>query len=407
MKARIFFAVLLFVGAAATAADWRERRVPNRLILFGLAAFGAGVSCDLAASMIGHHGWRWMGIGEYYMPWRFFKMLAVHSSLSLVAGLMLWRLDVWPAGDAKLYIVLSLLMPLVDANLGGFPWVLFLVVLINSFVPPGVCFAAEAAARSLAALAAKVSTICLDPRKATVAAADRIRVRAADLWPHRWRMAVLVVNLATLFLVLQLAMSALPWASLGLMGTLLAYFGMVAAWGRISLSLRSPRWGSVALIAFCVAAASAAAAGWDLVTLLLRTTKNVIGFGLFLSLVRGVFERVLERASVREVPADDLRAGALLSDEAREAMSIDPEAARLLGEGNCDGMTAEGALSLRRRLRACGQSSLSVYRGVPFAVWIFLGAVITLWRPGTVVTWVALYGRMLPGYLYAVLEKVP
>jgi len=406
VKSRVFFAVLFFVGAAATATDWRERRVPNRLVFLGLGAFGLGVSYHLAASLLGHHGWRVMGVGEYYMPWRFFKMLAVHSLLSLAAGLTLWRLDVWPAGDAKLYIVLSWLMPLVDANLGGFPRLLFLVILINSFVPPGVLFAAEAVARSLSAFAARVSAVCLDPRQAAIAAVDRARVRAADLWSRRWRALVLVVNLAALFLVLQLVMSSLPRASLGPIGTLLAYFGMFAAWSKLSSLLRRPLWGGVALLVFFGASAVASALGQDLVVLLWRTAKNVVGFGLFLSLARGIFERVLERASVSEVPADDLRAGVLLTDEAHVALSSDPEAAPLLGDRNCDGMTAEGAVSLRSLLRVRGQSSLSIYRGVPFAAWIFLGAVMTLWRPGTVVTWATIYGRTLPRYLYGALEKI-
>jgi len=379
-----FLGLILVLGGAATASDWRESRVPNHIALLGLAAFVGGVVFHLLASACGHRGWHWLDLGVYYMPWRFFPMLGVHAFLSLTAGWILWRLDVWPAGDAKLYIVLSWLLPLANANLTGFPQLLFMVFLINCFVPPGLLYAAEGLVRLIAAVPGTVSGCSWLTVKA---AGDRLIKRFQDLRAFRPEAAAVIVNLISLFFILRLAEARLHRQSLGSFGQLMIFLAMFAVWQQLSSFLRRPRIGVAALAVFCACAVSAAATGLDLAALLWRTAKMMINFAFFLSFARVAFEKSLERSSLGVIAPEELRTGALLSQEAWDALSADEEAKKILGERNCDGLTAEEAAALRARLSSRGERLLSVYRGVPFAAWIFLGALLTLARPGTVVSW--------------------
>ncbi|MEQ1919858.1 MAG: hypothetical protein ABL955_11720, partial [Elusimicrobiota bacterium] len=98
MNEPAFFALLLFVGGASALTDWRERRIPNRLIVLGLLSAGAALAVQLLSSAMGHRHLRWHELGEFYMPWRWFPMIGAHFALSAVAGWTLWRLDIWPAG---------------------------------------------------------------------------------------------------------------------------------------------------------------------------------------------------------------------------------------------------------------------------------------------------------------------
>ncbi|MDE2491489.1 MAG: hypothetical protein KGM24_11605, partial [Elusimicrobia bacterium] len=89
------------------------------------------------------------------------------------------------------------------------------------------------------------------------------------------------------------------------------------------------------------------------------------------------------------------------SDESWAALSADAETARALAPRRRDGLTAADAEVLRARLGARA-SELSVHRGVPFAAWILVGALLTLWRPGTVVSWLLPYAEKawrLAGFL--------
>jgi hypothetical protein len=327
------------------------------------------------------------------MPWLFFAKLAAHSLLSLAAGWTLWSLDVWPAGDAKLYIVLSCLMPLANANLVGFPAFLFLFFLINSFVPAGVLFALEGVAGFVAAAPGAVRKASRLTWEGLKAAADRGVRRLADYWPRKWRAAALVVNLAALFFVVRLLETRTQNSPLIHLAVFLLMFGL---WSRLSALMSRPQWGEGALVFFCVCALYAAFRGYDLGELLWSTVKSVVGFGMFISWARRIFSGILERSSLGRISPEELRAGTLLSDEAYRTLSLDAEAAKILGDRNCDGLAAIEAESLRGLLRSRGELSLPVYRGHPFAAWIVLGAAMTLWKPGNVVGWMAPAWAALP-----------
>ncbi|MFI5348089.1 MAG: prepilin peptidase [Elusimicrobiota bacterium] len=384
MSGNAFLGVILLIGGAATASDWRENRVPNRLTLFGFAAFAAGAAYHLLAASLGHRGINWSVLGEHYMPWRFFPRLGAHALLSLAAGWTLWRLDIWPAGDAKLYIVLSWLMPLANANLSGFPLLLFMVFLINCFVPSGLLVAGEMIVR----LAASVPGIFSGGIVSAVKShCDRAVRRVKDLRPLRLEAAALLVNLTCLFFLMRLAQTLLHRQPLGPFVQILVFFALIAVWQRLAALFLRPLVGAAALCIFCGCAVACVAAGLDLGGILWRTAKTTAGFGVFLSFARLAVHRAVERCSLRDIPPEELRPGALLSDAAWEALSQDADARGIVAERNCDGLTAAEALALRGKMTARGERSLSVYRTVPFAAWIFLGAILTLAHRGTVVSW--------------------
>ena len=67
--------------------------------------------------------------------------------------------------------------------------------------------------------------------------------------------------------------------------------------------------------------------------------------------------------------------------------------ARCLDERRRDGLSASEASAVKAWLKARGSADLAVHRAVPFAAWILIGAVLTLWRPGTVVSWMLPYAE--------------
>jgi len=104
--------------------DWRTQKIPNRhLKFFFLAAAG----CYAAAAAVS---------GPYGTA--FFRSAALHAAVGLASGIGLWRAGMWPAGDAKLFWLLALLLPLVDPGNPNLPARLSLVCLINVFVPAAV-----------------------------------------------------------------------------------------------------------------------------------------------------------------------------------------------------------------------------------------------------------------------------
>lgn len=386
-------ALLLLVGGAAAVTDWRERRVPNRLVLLALGACALWVLGELAGSALGA-----LGLRSYSLPWAWYPRIAEHVLLSLTAGWTLWRLDVWPAGDAKLYLALSSLLPLVDRNLSGFPSLLFMVLLVNIFVPAGLLFAAEGTASMIrsapAALAASSwPSLGRGPWAAVKGAGDVARVRFAEFYPKRWQAAMVAASLGSFFFVLRVVERKVGEKPIGAFGHVLLFLVLYAAWGRVAPLLRKPAAAALGLGASLAGAAAATAAGIDLASLVRASAESFLGFGFFLSLARLAFERPLVLAGLGRLPADELRAGTIPTDEAWTSLSGDPGLASLLDERRRDGLSAPEAEAVKAWLKARGRTELPVHRAVPFAAWILVGAVLTLWRPGTVVSWMMPYAE--------------
>jgi Flp pilus assembly protein protease CpaA len=122
----------LWVAGAAALSDWRTGRIPNRLLLLGLL-FGAEASVALGVwLLLGGPGQS--GPMRLYGPLGYLGALYLDGVIALGAGLVLWWIGVWAAGDAKLFAVLAFLLPLGayrDNLLTGFP---SFVLFFNTFV---------------------------------------------------------------------------------------------------------------------------------------------------------------------------------------------------------------------------------------------------------------------------------
>lgn len=370
-----FQAFLLFAGVVSYE-DWRRRKILNLRIVQGLLACGLFLAWLLLNSALGHGRVRFLGVGEYYFPWAYYPKVAAHLALSVAAGLGFWRLDVWPAGDAKFFIVTSLFLVIVEPNLPGFPFLLFLVMLINIFVPAGLFFAGETLVRGAAAVPGLFSEGWRNRLKAFV---DRCAVRARDAWPHRWGYALLWVDLLLLFIGLRFAQQELMRLPLGPLGQTAVFLGMMLAWPQLS-ALLSRRAVGLAVLALAAAALAGAfaALGWRAWYAVEAGARMTFNFGLFLSGARMVLQWWIEAESLREARTEALQAGDVISEGSWE--ELNKESGGKLGGRYCDGLTEEEAASLRALA-----ARTAVYRTIPFAVWIFLGALLTLTTRTTVV----------------------
>lgn len=376
MTALACYALFLVLGATASYQDWTTRKIRNRLVLLGLAGAAAALAVMLLNSALGHAGRRLGPLGEFYLPWRFYPRLALHVLLSLVAALALWRAAVWPAGDAKLYALFAVLVALAEPNLPGFPSWLFLLLLINVFVPAGLLFAVETAVK----LAARAPALArADWRVGAKAWAETLAIRLGELWPRRGEWLVLGVNLYALFLGLQFAQARLlrgvqePLRSLGV------FVVMMTFWPFLAAVLRRRAVGAAAFAAVVAgAAAGLLLRPAGLGRLFADALRMTFNFGLFLSVGRLVVARAIEWESLRELNAEQLESGTVLSDRSWAAVASEKALSGRLGFRYVDGLSAEDAQALRSWSASGGASGYTVYRTIPFALWIFFGSLLTL-----------------------------
>ncbi len=388
MISGLYYPLFLALGLVISIEDWRQRRIRNLWIGAGLLLCAAGLGYLLVNSALGHRQMRFFALGEYYLPWHYYPRLLEHLALSLAAGVVLWRLSIWPAGDAKLFVLFSFFLALINPNLRGFPLLLFLVFLINIFVPAGLLMACEAAVR-LGVTA--VGMRGQDWRKSAKAFRERISKRAGEAWPRRGQYLILGFNLVILFFGLRLAERRFHAFFLGPFGQLGLFFAMALIWKHLVVVLASPVVGAGALIGFLAAAVCAPIFEINVGRILGDGLQMAASFWLLLSFGRIALHWLIERQSRRELDAGGLMAGTILSDETWNRLLAEKSLAGKLGFRYCDGLTAEEAQHLRTWLEVSPAEALTVYHSIPFAAWIFLGSVLTLSNRGTAVSWLAPY----------------
>lgn len=383
MTAIVFYGLFLLLGAVVSYEDWREKKIRNRWIVLGTIACAAGFSWFMGNSALGHQHVHLLGLGAYYLPWPYYPRVLLHLFLSLAAALTLWWLSIWPAGDAKFFTLLSFFVVLVDPNLPGFPQVLFLLLLVNIFVPAGLVFAGE----TLVRLASRIPELWKGDRSARLLAeVDRLGVRCRELWPYRFDYLMLTVNLFAMFFLMQIALPRVTRYVSGPFAALVIFALVSVAWRGLTSVLRNKIVGVAALGGLSAWMLSGALLWhWDVGARLLAAVKMTLNFWVFLSFGRGLFTWLIERESLRDAEPGHLRHGVVLSDDSWNRIVSEEEISSEMGERYSDGISEDDAATLRGWLESKGIANLTVYQTIPFGLWIFFGTLLTVSRGCNVV----------------------
>ncbi|MBI4678959.1 MAG: hypothetical protein HY748_15375 [Elusimicrobia bacterium] len=403
MIASLYYKIFLVLGLVVSFEDWTEKRIRNHWIGLGLVACAAGLAYLLWNSFTGYRHMAAWGGGHYYLPWRYYPKVLAHVVLCATASFTLWRFNVWPAGDAKLYILFGLFAAIIDPNIPGFPLLLFMVMLVNVFVPAGIFFATETVLRVLPGLRAVAQ---IEWGKWLKALVERAWIRLKDAWPFRYRYLTLCVNLLALFFGMIVLGARFRQLSLGPFGQLLIFLALLVVWSRAMGLLQNHTIGVVALLCLAtVVVGGTVTRHWLVWAWLVSAMKMTLNFGLFISFARILFDWLIEWDSRLRLDPDGLKPGVILSDESWARLKAAPELEGKLGERYSDGLTAEEASAIKGWLaQRDAHESYTVYRTIPFAVWIFMGTLLTLYYRGSALVLLSPYYGRLKAALKAALS---
>ncbi|MFA6193325.1 MAG: hypothetical protein WC726_00480 [Parcubacteria group bacterium] len=131
----IFLPALFFIGAITSYQDFRSGKIKNKWIKAGLlwGVFGYLMLFLWFKLSSFFPDAVWAGNFSSAFSVNFFIDIAINSLISLAVGYLLWHFKLWAAGDAKLFFVFSLLLPLKYYSNGAFPHFPSLALLLNVF----------------------------------------------------------------------------------------------------------------------------------------------------------------------------------------------------------------------------------------------------------------------------------
>jgi len=93
----LFLPFLLFLGLWSSYYDIKFYQVKNKLIIFGIAW-----------GVIAYAGMNVLGVLDMLS----IKRILINSFFAIILGFLIWKTKFWAAGDAKLFVVYSFLIPL-------------------------------------------------------------------------------------------------------------------------------------------------------------------------------------------------------------------------------------------------------------------------------------------------------
>ncbi|MBP5286564.1 MAG: hypothetical protein J6Z08_01545 [Elusimicrobiales bacterium] len=130
------FAVLFAIwGLGIVSRDINTCKILNVDIIKGCRLLGLFVAVQVSVTIAASYGWLPAGFADngFFAP-SFYGAYALHVLFTAVMGILLWYADIWPAGDAKFFMVTGAMLPLMIPEIQGFPYRTFFYFLVNIFV---------------------------------------------------------------------------------------------------------------------------------------------------------------------------------------------------------------------------------------------------------------------------------
>jgi len=120
----LFLPALFLIGLVTSYQDFRYGKIKNKWIISALI-WGIGVYSIFSI---------WNLFSDSPVSFPYILKVLINGSLALIIGYLLWRFNLWSAGDAKLFFVFSLLLPLKFYWHSYLPFFPSLALLINTFI---------------------------------------------------------------------------------------------------------------------------------------------------------------------------------------------------------------------------------------------------------------------------------
>jgi len=366
-----YLAVFSIWAVNVVNIDMAVKRIPNARVLLGAKLLLLALTLLLVNSWMGARG----GVSSY-LNWNFYLLWCAHLFWAALAGVILWYSEIWPAGDAKFFILSAAWLPLINPYLNNFPNYLFLSLLVNIFVAAGLA----AVGGFIASGFYKVSPA--DFFKEVFVDVKKHFTDMAGGSGNKWALAAYAANMTFLFLLQQILNSE----SRHFVGRFLArpdilYFFLFFLWDKIGSVFTGKKWMLATTLCYVVYFFAGYFYFYDrLAALVLYSLINVFKFSLILFFGRFMLEFLMEKKDTAYLGPAELQPGMILSSKAAATLKANTAFEGAFDDCFKDGLDPEqiGLLKEWMGKLAVPDPKIEIVNGRPFAVWIFAGAVFTL-----------------------------
>lgn len=382
--------MLFFIGLVTSYEDIKYNKIRNKWITLGLywglgALFLFLIWYFLAPSLTAFYHSKILKLPAsaplmvYTFNLPFLLKSFLNFIVAAVVSFIMWRANSWAAGDAKLFIVYSLLVPLFHYQKSYLPVFPSFVLLVNIFIVYLIYFLFSAVGHFFRSFYQRLA----DDSAGFFSALKQKRVSDLAHFPNFSKIkekfggffSGLLIPLFVLLVfnfVQQLAQSR--W-SINLGGAQQIIFVVLIIFNKTVADAvkktRAAKWIISATILICLFGFLNDFSAT--LTILYNTLKTSVIFMVLLALFQWLSNFYLKKNQLQEIRAADLSPG----------MAVDPVWLKNIGLAETEGDPPGGlsrekvekikAIMLNKKLE-----TLTIFKSSPFALWMFVGAIVTL-----------------------------
>ncbi len=359
-----FLPAILALGAITSYEDWRFGKIRNKWVLAALI-----YSISLNAILITLYSFQGILNTQYIIDF------TTNLAISIAAGYALWHFNIWSAGDGKLFIAFAALIPLSSYSYGYQKWFPAISLLGNIFIPAAIGLGIYAFRR-----------IRRKNLKKTVA------VFASDFFDAR-NLLKSALSLFSIFWVIGILL-----ANLGADNYAFRFAAMFLLYS--FLEKKMGRWfiGILAVIAVARAVFDDgiySGSFWISFIILLLVWRILFGF------VNGTLLKLFGDILSEKVAVNDLERGMVLSEEIVAVKSVSEAESAALTKNKVEKVRYDGRIYMQTSLlphgkkiieatgeglgrkdilllEKAGFKKVRISATIPFAPFVFIGALLTI-----------------------------
>lgn len=305
------------------------------------------------------------------LAFKFYLDFLMHGALIVISGLIFWKAKIWPAGDGKLYIAFGIALPLIYPNLTQFPNRLFLVLLINIFVPASLFFVGSLFVRFALKLFSGRYDKTIKTIPGNIAKTLKGRLNKSPSEITGW--LFLTANYFILFSISQVLRLYAHNYFVKIVSSPMIVFGVLfLTWDRIYGYMMRKRTTALFLIIMGVYLVSGSFMFPEKVKQdLINGMSLVLRFGMLVIFLKTFISHYFEKTQKFTLPVTEISAGMIPTRNTLNIIGRDKEFSDIYS----DGLTPAQAEKIKKWDKS---DTLEFARAKPFAMWIWLGSIITL-----------------------------
>ena len=392
----LFLPIVFFIGLITSYEDIKHGKVKNKWILLGLIwglaiIFFFVVWYFIASPITRFYYFDIMNLPDdspapvFTVSLAYLGRIIINAVLALVLSFLMWRSNAWAAGDAKLFFVYSLLIPLKYYWKSYLPYFPSFVLLINIFIPIFLYLLARSCFYYFKFIYFRLTK----PTKVNLAdKKDDLKIKSdkkKKLWKTVKSMTVMLFAFISIFLFFGLFQQPIKeYASIDISSWQMFIFaGLIIFSGPLSKVFSHPLAPKIIIAVLILILgygfiSSPQSAG----QILYQTVKLMIIFMAVLTLFRKLIDFYILKTSIEKIKINDLKSRMSLTEEILNILKKDKKYYdKYIGSIYPDGLTVRQAKAIKKwfqRSKEHKTETVSIYKPFPFVVWMFVGVIITL-----------------------------